>query len=196
MPKQAVEMAESINLSSKRLLSMVDDFLAMNSLESRGIEFTMSMESPAELARVAGGEIEPVSVCTGTSFDLKLSDAVPYTAMNLQHVYRAVLNLLYNAFAYTPKGGNVGLSVGVETRKGDEYVAFTVTDDGPGIPGHEVPKLFERYYRSPGAKNIPGTGMGLSIVKAVAEAHGGIAEVDSEPGKGSTFRLLIPVRKI
>jgi len=68
-----------------------------------------------------------------------------------------------------------------------------VEDQGYGIPSAEIPRIFDKYYRgaSPEIQNTPGTGLGLYIVKQIAELHGGRAEVDSEAGKGSTFRLLL-----
>ncbi|HEX9860136.1 MAG TPA: sensor histidine kinase, partial [Nitrospirota bacterium] len=65
-------------------------------------------------------------------------------------------------------------------------------DTGPGIPKDESGRVFERYYRSPNVKGTRGTGLGLPIVKAVAEAHGGWVELDSEPGRGSKFSIFLP----
>jgi two-component system OmpR family sensor kinase len=69
-----------------------------------------------------------------------------------------------------------------------------VSDNGPGIPPDEISKIFGKYYRSPKTAGTKGTGLGLAIVEAVAKAHEGRVEVESEPGNGSTFRLLFPMQ--
>jgi len=196
MPDKTGEMVQSISANSRRLLGMVDDFLAISSLESRGIEFTMNMVSPSSIAIMAGEEVRPLTEKTGTDFVLEVEDGLPGAAMNGQYILRAVMNLLYNAFTYTPDGGTIKLKVYKERRKGVEHLVFAVADNGPGIPEPEAGKVFDRYYRLPANKDVPGTGMGLAIVKSVAEAHGGRAELESSPGVGSTFRIVIPLRRI
>jgi signal transduction histidine kinase len=94
-----------------------------------------------------------------------------------------------NALKFTPAGGAVTL--GVERVEG--LVRFTVADTGPGIPAEELPHIFDRFWKSrqPGAAHA--TGLGLSIVKGLAEAHGGTVSVESRPGAGSVFRLALPL---
>jgi len=196
MPSGAAEMVESVRTSSRRLLRMVEDFLTISSLESRGIDFTMDMEDPAGVARMVSEEVRLLSEKTGTTFDLSVDDGLPESAMNVQYIHRALMNLLYNAFAYTPTGGRIALRIFKERLKAADHIVFEVADNGPGIPEHETASVFERYYRGETGKDVAGTGMGLAIVKAVAEAHGGKAELVSEPGKGSTFRISIPVRRV
>ena len=81
----------------------------------------------------------------------------------------------------------------MEARYHDGMLVISVSDTGPGIPSEELEKVFQKYYRSSSSSGVKGTGLGLAIVKAVAEAHGGHAEVESEEGKGSTFSLVIPM---
>jgi PAS domain S-box-containing protein len=99
-------------------------------------------------------------------------------------------NLLSNAIAYTPAGGEIRVRGG--SRGG--YIWVEVRDTGVGIPAEAVPKIFDRFYRVKDEKtrHVVGTGLGLPIVKGIVEAHLGTVEVESEPGKGSTFRVLIP----
>jgi signal transduction histidine kinase len=106
---------------------------------------------------------------------------------------RMVKNLLSNAVKYSPRGGQVLLSAAPAA---DEpgMVEVAVEDDGVGIPPEQLPRIFDRYVRVPHPETATtrGLGLGLSLVKALAEAHGGRVEVDSLPGKGSRFRLLLP----
>ncbi|MDE2489288.1 MAG: HAMP domain-containing protein [Elusimicrobia bacterium] len=101
---------------------------------------------------------------------------------------RAVANLVDNAVKYVPKDGSVRLSV---AREGDEIVV-RVSDDGPGIPPEDLPHIWDRLFRGDRSRSQRGLGLGLSMVRAVAAAHGGRAEVASRPGEGAVFSIRIP----
>jgi signal transduction histidine kinase len=98
-------------------------------------------------------------------------------------------NLIDNAVKYTPAGGEV--IVGVARR--DDRALLRVSDTGPGIPDDELPRLWERLFRGDTSRAERGLGLGLSLVKAVVEAHGGTVEVSSQLGRGSVFTVLLPV---
>ncbi|HYU42253.1 MAG TPA: sensor histidine kinase, partial [Vicinamibacteria bacterium] len=97
-------------------------------------------------------------------------------------------NLLDNAIKYTPAGGGVEVQTALE---GAEAV-LTVTDTGAGIPADELPRIWERLYRGDASRSERGLGLGLSLVKAIVEAHGGRVEATSAPGQGSTFVVGLP----
>ncbi|HUW71001.1 MAG TPA: ATP-binding protein [bacterium] len=105
---------------------------------------------------------------------------------------QALVNLLDNAIKYGPEGGMVRVAATVD----GVSLVFSVTDQGPGIPARDLPRLFERFYRVDRArsKNLGGTGLGLAIVKHVAMAHGGDASVSSIEGSGSAFFISIPLQ--
>jgi len=106
---------------------------------------------------------------------------------------RMVKNLLSNAVKYSPRGGRVLVSAGPASDQ-PGMIELAVEDDGIGIPAEDLPRIFDKYVRVPHPETAaaPGLGLGLSLVKALAEAHGGRVEVDSMPGKGSRFRVLLP----
>jgi heavy metal sensor kinase len=103
-----------------------------------------------------------------------------------------VVNLVQNAIQYTPAGGNIRVAAVVERSKGE--AALSVTDTGVGIADEHLPHVFERFYRVDAARSsaVGGTGLGLAISRSIAEAHGGRIEVESQPGRGSTFTLRLP----
>ena len=103
---------------------------------------------------------------------------------------QAVLNLLSNAVKYSGRDGRIELRV---HRQGDE-IAVSITDSGIGIPKDEQAHIFRKFYRvnSGAAAQRSGAGLGLALVRHFAEAHGGSVTVESEPGRGSTFTLLLP----
>lgn len=104
---------------------------------------------------------------------------------------QAVLNLLYNAIKYSPPGGRIALRIRREARA----AVIEVADQGVGIHPREHRRIFERFYRAPEEHNrrVPGTGLGLALVKHIIESHGGQVTVESAPAKGSTFTIRLPL---
>jgi len=100
-------------------------------------------------------------------------------------------NLISNAINYSPDGGRVLVSA----RGLGEYMEIKVADTGVGIDEEEISKIFDKFYRvkHPKTRQVMGTGLGLAIVKGIVEAHHGTIEVESSPGKGTTFRILLPL---
>ena len=101
---------------------------------------------------------------------------------------QAIANLIDNAVKYTPRGGTVGVSAA----GGAGQAVVTVDDTGPGIEPADLPRIWDRLYRADRSRSTRGLGLGLSLVKAIAEAHGGSAEAHSRPGGGSRFVLRLP----
>jgi signal transduction histidine kinase len=101
------------------------------------------------------------------------------------------MNLIDNAIKYTKEGGTVHISL----QSDDRRLTFKVKDTGIGIPPEKLARLFERFYRvqQRGTERIKGTGLGLFIVKHIAQRHGGDVTVETEPGVGSTFTLWLPM---
>jgi signal transduction histidine kinase len=108
-------------------------------------------------------------------------------------VRQLVLNLIENAVKYTPRGGNVS----VQLSANDGRILLTVADSGIGIAAGDLPHIFDRFWRADSARTRtgerPGTGLGLAISKWIAEAHGGSIEVQSRPGRGTTFTVTFPL---
>ena len=97
-------------------------------------------------------------------------------------------NLIDNALKYTPPGGRVEVEIGAD----DQAAILRVRDSGPGIPAAEMPRIFDRLFRGDTSRTERGLGLGLSLVKAVVEAHGGTVSVESEPGRGALFTVRLP----
>jgi two-component system phosphate regulon sensor histidine kinase PhoR len=116
-------------------------------------------------------------------------------AGSFEELLSATGNIVTNAVRYTPEGGKIDIRLAVDA---DGRGRFEVTDTGPGIAREHVPRLTERFYRVDGSRSreTGGTGLGLSIVKHVVQRHGGELVIDSEPGKGSTFRLVLPAARV
>jgi two-component system phosphate regulon sensor histidine kinase PhoR len=120
-----------------------------------------------------------------------VGEKVPPVAVDRDALQQAILNLLTNAMKYSGEHREIGLRL--STQNGTAVIQ--VSDRGIGIPEQEHSRIFEKFYRVPIPENreISGTGLGLSLVAHIAEAHGGSVQVDSRPGKGSTFSIFLPL---
>jgi len=118
-----------------------------------------------------------------------LPGALPVMA-NRRNIEEALSNLITNAIKYTPEGGAISVAAAAE----GDYVRIEVADTGFGISKEDQEKIFTPFYRARDEKNrfITGTGLGLSIVKSIVDAHNGLIRVESEPGRGSVFRIYLP----
>jgi signal transduction histidine kinase len=125
---------------------------------------------------------EEKRITIGTDFVTPCDAVVDATRMR-----QAFANLLDNALKYTPEGGNVRLACAVESGR----VTVRVRDTGIGIPPDEQPRIWERLYRGDKSRSQRGLGLGLSLVKAIVEAHHGKVSVQSQPGEGSEFAVVI-----
>jgi signal transduction histidine kinase len=124
---------------------------------------------------------------------VEIDPAAPPVLADEVKMDRIISNLVSNARKYSPNGGEIFLEV--KYIKDEDKVQVSVKDQGLGIPKDQMPKMFGRFSRvkAKGFENIPGTGLGLNMVKNLVELHGGKIWVDSEYGKGSTFTFQLPV---
>jgi signal transduction histidine kinase len=105
---------------------------------------------------------------------------------------QALLNVLSNAYKYSPHGGAVRIACAMEAD--GQHVHLSISDQGVGMTPEQCARVFERFYRADDSGHIPGTGLGMSIVREIVELHGGQVEVTSAPGVGTTVAMLLPVQ--
>ena len=184
---------EKIRDQSMRLSNIVSDLLTLSRLESdqggAQLERMDLRESVAESYRAQVHVAETKRVDLGAS----VSDQPVYIDGDGEALRELVDNLVSNAIKYTPEGGRVDVRLGIE----GSNAVLSVEDTGIGIAAEDQGRIFERVYRVDKARSrqMGGTGLGLSIVKHVALAHGGNISLKSAPGRGSTFRVQIPLAK-
>lgn len=172
----------------ERLANMLDMLLDVSEAETGILRLT---PAPADLAGLVAEVAELYGfLAEEKGLALDLSGLAPLTAtVDAGRVRQAVANLMDNAVKYTPAGGRVAVGL---ARDGGQAVV-TVADSGPGVPPAERGRVFERLYRGDKSRGQRGMGLGLSLVAAVAQAHGGRAAVDEAPGGGARFRLWLPL---
>jgi two-component system phosphate regulon sensor histidine kinase PhoR len=185
-----------VSRQANRLDAIVDDLLTLSRIEDREnkedvtlvpSEFGSVLESALQTCAVHADEKE---IMVQVECDEELVAPINQPLME-----QAVINLLKNAIAYSPRGSLITLRChGSRNMQGEAFVHFSVIDNGPGIAKEHLPRLFERFYRCDKARGRDqgGTGLGLSIVKHIAHVHNGTVEVESTPGKGSTFTVTLP----
>lgn len=181
---------ERILMQSGRMVNIIDDLLALTRIENDPASTAREPTDLRPLLETVMGLCEDAAARRDVVLHLEAAEQlrVPMYAPLLE---QAVLNLLQNAVKYTHAHTPVRLTAGV---RGQEVV-IEVADEGPGIAAPHLPRLFERFYRVDKARSraVGGTGLGLSIVKHIAQLHQGRVEVESQLGKGSCFRLILPL---
>lgn len=191
-PDKVREYGSYIETESRRLTQLINNILDFSRIESGRIAY--NFES-ADLEELLAGCLATFSVrLRDKGFEVEYhgpEEPLPEINMDTNAIDRAVANLLDNAVKYS----NGDRWIGVELRGDGEEVAIAVSDHGIGIPSDELERIFERFHRvSTGlVHDVKGSGLGLPLVKHIAEAHGGSVTVESELGKGSTFTIHLPV---
>ena len=179
--------------NSERLLALVNDLLFVARLQAGEMSLERTEVDLADVVRDAVHALEPRAAAKGITLTCTV-DSVPALRADRGRVLQVLDNLVSNAVKFTPEGGFVHVSV----RRDAGCVAVEVTDSGIGIPPEAQRRLFERFYRAENAveRQVPGTGLGLYISRAIADAHEGRLTVRSELGQGSTFRLELPLAQV
>jgi signal transduction histidine kinase/ActR/RegA family two-component response regulator len=184
--------ARRIFEASEALLVLINDVLDFSKLEAGHVEIEPAPFSVAQLMEEVRGLLSLQAAAKGVNLKVDLASGLPpYLAGDMPRLRQVLVNLAGNAVKFTPRG-EVVLSARYD--HAGEALSVSVTDTGPGIPAEALPRLFERFSQADISinRNHGGTGLGLAICKAVIDVMGGSIGVDSEPGKGSTFRFEIP----
>ncbi len=176
-----------------RMQTLVADLLTLARIEGSPRPAVDRWVALPELLQQVGAEARALSAGRH-AIEIEGGDDVEIGGSQAE-LHSAVANLLNNAVRYTPEGGRIALRWRWRPEGGGE---IAVSDSGIGIAREHRPRLTERFYRVDGSRSrdTGGTGLGLSIVKHVAQRHGGEIEIQSEPGKGSTFRLALPALRL
>jgi CheY-like chemotaxis protein/two-component sensor histidine kinase len=190
MSERQREFVDIILRSTDRLVDLVNDLLDVARIEADRVEISRRPIDVGEAVREVLELMGPRIRAKHQQLGVYIAPTLPLAMADPSRVRQIVANLVTNAHLYTGEEGRI--HVGVEPDRA--WVQIVVADSGVGMTKEETARVFERFYRGGDGRRLgPGTGLGLSIVKSLVEMHEGEIEVESHPGRGTTFRVLLPV---
>jgi signal transduction histidine kinase len=186
---QQVTLTRKVAQNVQRITALLSDLLELSRIEAAASSRSLEPVSLAAVARPIIEMMQIKALSRSQSLSIDIPGSPLQVAGNPHRLGQVLTNLIDNAIKYTPEGGQVQVSMA----EAEEQVMFSVADTGIGISVEDHQRIFEKFYRVPGvAGSYEGTGLGLSIVKTIVEGHGGRIWVESQPGAGSTFIVVLP----
>ncbi len=184
---EASAKAEAMRMHIQRMTEQLRNLGTITNLSG----FTRQPTSLASLIEGAASEIAPAADQNGIAVIVRADPALPPVTLHKEEMRRALRHLLENALRFTPQGGSITLT----NRREGEYLLIDVIDTGTGIALDQQERIFDLFYKVDPARSMSdgGMGLGLSIVRLVMEAHGGIVSLESQIGSGSVFTLWLPL---
>ncbi|GAA3444138.1 ATP-binding protein [Planomonospora venezuelensis] len=191
LPGRYERMLHVMADNAARLQHLVDDLLTVNAMNTGDLTVDSAPVAVREIVDRAVRSVGEEARARGSAVEVSVDPDGQRVEADLDHLVRALSALLSNAIKFSPPGAPVT----VRASGAAETVTIEVTDTGAGIPADELPHVFEHFYRTRSATDqaVQGIGLGLTIARSIAEAHGGALTAASTPGHGSTFTLTLPV---
>ena len=186
-PDAFADTAGSIIEECDRLLLLINTTLDIAEAEAGVRTLQLTSFDLADVAQQAVEIFRPMAEETDVALEIRTTERVPVRG-EISKIQRAVANLIDNAVKFTPRGGKVCVTVSTTSSQ----AVLAVQDTGPGIAAEELSHVFDRFYRGDQSRHRPGYGLGLNLASAFIHAHGGELRVESQPGQGSTFTILLP----
>jgi signal transduction histidine kinase len=186
---QQADLARRIQTSTRQAIVMSQNLIDAERIETGCL---VLQRRAASLTKVIGDSL--IVACSaseikGVVLQASVAPGLPTLDIDAVQMERVIANLLGNAIKFTPAGGRVRLVARAER----DALVLSVSDDGPGVPPEELPRLAERHFRGARSRGVEGSGLGLFIVRAVVEAHGGELRITSDAGRGTTVTVTLPL---
>jgi len=191
LPPAQLEAIDTIRDQTRIIAQLVSQLLDISRLEAGGLRVQVSDVRSADLFRRVERSFAPLARQKDIAFSVVVDATVPEVVrIDAERLADQVLgNLLSNALKFTLEGGQIR----VTAHGTEDELTIEVSDTGPGIPTDKLPMIFQKYYQIDDEARRKGAGLGLSIARDVVRAHGGTIHVESEPGVGTTFRVMLPL---
>ena len=185
------EFCNIINSEVTRLARFVDDLLSISSMESGSIGIERQRTIVSRMFEEVLAKVQPLMKQKEIELDVQMPAKMSDLQLDKDKIVAVLVNLLGNAAKYTPAKGRVSLRIKID----EEQLQIAVVDTGVGISAEELPKVFEKFFRSddPRVQEEVGTGLGLSLAREVVRMHGGEITVESQLNQGSTFTAILPI---
>jgi two-component system phosphate regulon sensor histidine kinase PhoR len=198
-PDKAQEFVEKIEVEAQYLNDMVSELLDLSRIESGQSAMTLEPIEAERLVHEVMARMLPLAQRHRVALRTDIQQGKTRVAADSRQITRVLVNLAHNAVKFTPSGGTITLGTAFLPEQGMQR--FFVRDTGVGIRSEELPRIFERFYKTDRARSKAdyfgpgggGTGLGLAIARHVVEAHGGHITAESTLGKGSTFSFVLPI---
>lgn len=197
LSKKQSEYVDSIGDASQHLMTLIDDILDIASIEAGYLELEVGKIDILSLMTTIQSMVKDKAEQAELTFVFDCPLDIGEMDGDQLRLRQAIFNLTSNAIQYTKKGGEVTLTASTIEDRGEEFIKIEVSDSGIGIPQEEREAIFDKFYRTSSAsRQGSGTGLGLAMVKSFIELHGGILQLDSVEGKGTTFTCILPRHQI
>lgn len=189
-PETVQRYLTSIRSDVHSLNRLIDDLFELAQLDAGGMKFDKVPISLSDLISDVIERMRALAERRKVRIEGQVSQQVDLVTLDPQKIERVLANLISNAIRHTPEGGRVT----IDARRSNGQVRVSVSDTGEGIAAHDLPHVFERFYRGEKSRSrsAGGAGLGLAIAKGIVEAHGGTIEVASRIGQGTTFTFTLP----
>ena len=187
-PPAAQRFLMRIETEVDALTQMVEELLELSRIESGRVPLKMTPTPPCDLLRAALERLTLQAERAELTVQTDCPLALPPVLADQRRLEQVLVNLLHNAIKFTPPGGTIWL----RARSQNDQILFSVQDTGVGISAQDLPRIFERFYKTDRARSSRGTGLGLAIARHLVEAHKGKIWAESEERQGSTFYFTIP----
>lgn len=188
------DMLETIHRQASLLINMVNELLDLARIEAR--QGKDLKREPCRLDSLITQAVGPLLIAGG-AHELQIDVAHPDCVLDVdpEKTNRALTNVLSNAVKYSPDGGAILVTTQSGELRGEPAVGVRVTDHGIGMAPEQLARIFERFYRADPSGSIPGTGLGMSLVKEIVELQGGRVDLASSPGRGTSVTLWLPLSR-
>jgi signal transduction histidine kinase len=192
LPQETLAVLEETLQEVNRMTELLEALLTLARADEGRADLHKEAVDIREIIEEAGETGELLAEHAGVAIEIHLPPEPVVVPVDRSRIRQLALNLIENAVKYTPRGGQVSVELGSH----DGRVVFSVADTGIGIAPGDLPHVFDRFWRADSARTRTseraGTGLGLAICKWIAEAHGGTIDVQSRPGRGTTFTVGLP----
>jgi len=191
LDEQQKQILMTMRDSGRHLLDLINDILDLSKIDAGRLELDLRSISVSEVCQVSLRMIRPLALAKRIGTWMRTDPRLSVVVADERRLKQMLVNLLSNAVKFTPAGGQAG----IEVWSHGEWVYFSVTDTGIGISPPDLRRIFEPFTQidSSLSRQHDGTGLGLALVRRLAELHGGRVDVDSEPGRGSRFTIVLPL---
>jgi PAS domain S-box-containing protein len=188
LPDDLQQSVTVITRRSRIMSELVEDITTLLEVEAQATP--MALVSVTEIVQSIVDDFRALARRERLTLQAEIAPDLPPVVGQARHLYKVFDNLVNNAVKFTPPGGSITVRLFSE----DDHLVFQISDTGIGIPPDKQTRVFDRFYQADGStrRRYGGTGLGLALVKEIIQAHGGQVTLESEPGRGSTFTIIIP----